>query len=462
MKSASANGLSPDKIELFENAPVARAVCRLAIPSVISQLIAMVYNLADTYFVGRLNDPNQVAAVSLCFPAAMMITALTNFFGIGGGSFFSRCLGTREYGKARSVSSFCLYCSAAIAVAYSALIWFVMEPLLKMLGASPATVGYCRQYMTWVVVIGGLPSLLNMLLGHMVRAEGASRHASIGMSLGGILNIILDPLFILPSGLGLELRGAAMATCISNCAAVIYFLVYLFLNRRKTVICISPSAFAARGGIASGVARVGLPAFAQTLMPIVSNIILNNMAVAYDDCAVAAIGIVKKVDIFAMNVTNGMSQGVIPLMAYSYSSGRYDRFRLTRRFTLICSIAFCLICVCVFELYPEGAVSLFIKDLKTVSYGAVFLRVQCVSTPFMAVNFMTISAFQAAGQTKQSLAMTLVRKGLLDIPLYFLFDWLMPLTGLMLVQTVLDASASVLAVFLFSRFMRSLRAAGEG
>lgn len=455
---AQNNGLSSDKIELFENAPVAKAVCRLAIPSVISQLITMIYNLADTYFVGQLNDPNQVAAVSLCFPAAMMIGALTNFFGIGGGSLFSRCLGSREYDKARRVSSFCFYTAGAVAILYSLVMLFAMDPLLRVLGASPATIGYCRDYVLWVVVIGAFPALINMLFGNMVRAEGNARHASIGVSIGGIINIILDPLFIYPRFLNLGLKGAAIATCISNVAAVVYFLVFMAMNKNKTVISISSAHFSMSGDIVKGVAKIGLPAFVQNLLPIVSNTILNNMTVAYADCAVAAIGIVKKVDIFAMNVTNGMSQGVIPLMAYSYSSGRYERFRKTRRFTLLCSIAFCLLCIGVFESFPAGAIRLFIKDQATVDYGITFLRIQCLATPFMAVNFMTTSAFQASGQTKPALILTLVRKGILDIPLYFLLDYLFPLTGLMAVQPLLDAMASVLATILFIRFTKKLAA----
>jgi len=216
-------GLSAQKIELFENTPIPKAVCRLAIPTIISQLISMIYNLADTYFVGQLNDPNQVAAVSLTFPAVMMITALTNFFGIGGSGLFSRCLGTREYDKARNVSSFCFYTSIAVCAIYCIAALIFIDPLLRLLGASSATMGFCRKYAIWVVVIGGIPSMLSMLLGNLVRAEGSSRQASVGMSMGGILNIILDPIFILPRGLNLGLAGAAIATVLSNCVSVVYF-----------------------------------------------------------------------------------------------------------------------------------------------------------------------------------------------------------------------------------------------
>jgi len=450
------NGLSQEKIDLFENAPVAKAVCRLAIPSVISQLITMVYNLADTYFVGQLNDPNQVAAVSLCFPAAMFMTALTNYFGIGGGSLFSRCLGRRDYDMARRVSSWCFYTAGAVAIVYSLMVLLLRDRVLRLLGASPATMPYCVDYMNWVVIIGAFPAIINMLFGNMVRAEGSARHASIGVSIGGILNIILDPLFIYDRFLGLELKGAAMATCISNAVAVLYFLVYMARSRHKTVISINPAHYSLKGGVVREVTKIGLPAFIQNLLPTVSNTILNNMAIVYADSAVAAIGIVKKVDIFAMNVTNGMSQGVIPLMAYAYSSGRYDRLKKTRRFTLCCSITFCLLCIAVFESYPEGAIRLFIKDAATVGYGAVFLRIQCLATPFMAVNFMTTSAFQAAGQTKPALILTFVRKGILDIPLYFLLDYLFPLTGLMAVQPILDAFASLIATILFMVFVKKL------
>ena len=203
-------GLSPQKIELFENTPIPKAVCRLAIPTIISQLISMIYNLADTYFVGQLNDPNQVAAVSIAFPAVMMITALTNFFGIGGRGLFSRYLGTREYDKARNVSSFCFYTSIGVCALYCIAALIFIDPLLNLLGASSATMAFSRTYALWVVVIGGIPSMLSMLLGNLIRAEGASRQASVGMSMGGILNIILDPILMFVFKLGV--RGAAIAT----------------------------------------------------------------------------------------------------------------------------------------------------------------------------------------------------------------------------------------------------------
>ncbi|NLT40553.1 MAG: MATE family efflux transporter [Clostridiales bacterium] len=450
-------GLSPEKIDLFENYPISKAVLKLALPTIVGQLVAMIYNLADTYFVGQLNDPNQVAAVSLCFPAAMTMTALSNFFGIGGGSLFSRCLGSREYDKARKSGSFCFYSMIAAALVYSIVFLLFMNPILRLLGASDATIGYCRQYVFWIVVVGALPSMLSVMLGSFVRAEGASKQASIGVTIGGVINIILDPVFIFPFGLNMQLEGAAIATMISNCAGLAYFLVYIRRSRSKTLISLSPRDFTTKGGIASGVAKTGLPALIQSMLPVVSNTMLHNFVAAYDDFAIAAIGIVKKIDVFAMNVTFGMSQGVLPLLAYNYASGNFERLRKARKFAFVCSVAFCLVCIAVFQSFPEQAVSIFIKDAKTIGYGTAFLRIQSLSTPFMAINFMTVSTFQATGHTKQTLIMTLLRKGLPDIPLLFLMDALIPLYGLMWIQPILDGSASVVAFILFAKFTRSMK-----
>jgi Na+-driven multidrug efflux pump len=226
------------KIYIFEKAPVPKAVMELVIPTIISQLITMIYNMADTFFVGQLNDPDQVAAVALAARLCLVITALANLFGIGGASLLSRSLGEKNILKAQRASVFGFYAALAVALLCSLAVLLFQEPFLSMLGAFGETRDYTANYLLWVFIIGGAPTLLSMVLAHFVRADGAPRQASLALSMGGVLNMILDPIFIF-SGDSTGVTGAAVATLIANLAA--RFISYLFLQKEKsTVISIDP------------------------------------------------------------------------------------------------------------------------------------------------------------------------------------------------------------------------------
>ena len=179
--------------ELFETVPVPRAVATLAIPTVISQVVTMIYNLADTFFIGQTGDPLMVAAVSLVSPWFNLLTALGNLFGLGGSSLISRMLGVKREGEIRYVSSFSIWAGAVVTACFSLASFLAREPLLTFLGASPDNYRYAEDYLLWVVVIGGVPTMVSLALGHLLRSEGHAKEASAGMMFGGILNVILDP-----------------------------------------------------------------------------------------------------------------------------------------------------------------------------------------------------------------------------------------------------------------------------
>ena len=439
-----------------------KAVFALIGPTIVSQLITMVYNLADTFFVGQTNDPNQVAAVSLAFPAYMTLTAVCNLFGVGGASAMSRALGRKEPDKAGDASAFCFWAAALTTLAYSAIVLLLEAPFARLLGADASTLDYTKNYLTWVLVIGGVPTVMGVMLGHLVRAEGDSRQASIGISLGGILNIILDPIFIFPFGFGLEVKGAAIATMLSNVASMVYFIVVIRAKsrRRETVISFSPSRAREAGkDTARQVISTGLPAACQTMLAMFSNAMLNNRISVYNSTAVAAAGISKKIDMLPMNVTMGISQGVLPIIGYNYASGDHDRMRSCNAFARTVATVFALCCVAGFEVFAPQIVGLFIKDAQTVAYGTVFLRAACLATPCMALTFIITSMFQATGHGNLALTLSVFRKGVLDIPLMFLFDRIWPMYGLLWVQPVMDSLAIGLAFILYARFNRRLAAA---
>jgi len=267
----------------------------------------MIYNVTDTFFVGQLGDPRKVAAVSLVMPAYTMLTAIANLFGVGGSSVISRFLGSGQPAKAKQTSSFCLLSAIFVAAIFSILAFIFQRPLLMLLGANQETYDFASNYIIWVLVIGGIPTVMGMLFGHLVRSEGGAKQASIGMSFGGILNIILDPIFIFT--FGLEVKGAAIATLLSNCAVVCYFVVYLAYKKGKTIISFVPRDLNQEFSIATKVVSVGLPASLQNILSLTSNTVLNNLTAKYGSAALAAIGIAKKIDMLSDECDHGNLSG---------------------------------------------------------------------------------------------------------------------------------------------------------
>ena len=308
--------------EIFRTLPVPAALRRMVLPAVASQLIVLIYNMADTFFVGQTNNPYMVAGTSLILPVFNITLCLAGLAGIGGGSLISRLLGQGRADEARRVSAFSLYLGLAVAVLFAVGTAVFMRPLLGLLGAGENTYAYARQYALCVIVCGGVPTVLSNVLSNLIRSIGYSRVAGAGIILGGVLNIGLDPLFmfvLLPKGY--EVLGAGLATCLSNCAALLFFLIVLVRIGRGSVVTFSPRAgLPGRASIAA-VFGVGIPSAVATLLFDLDYIIIDKLMVSYHDLALAAIGIVLKVERFPLNAGIGICQGMMPMVAYSFSAG---------------------------------------------------------------------------------------------------------------------------------------------
>jgi len=244
-----------DKTILFEQTPVPKAVMQLAVPTILSSLVMVIYNLADTYFVGMMNNPVQNAAVTLAAPVLLAFNAVNNLFGVGSSSMMSRALGRRDYESVRRSSAFGFYCALFFGLLFSVLCTVGLNPLLILLGADANTMDATAGYLRWTVLLGAAPAILNVVMAYMVRSEGSSLHASIGTMSGCLLNIILDPIFILPWGFDMGAAGAGLATFLSNCAACVYFFVLLRVRRKTTFVCINPKKFSFKKYIVLGVRR---------------------------------------------------------------------------------------------------------------------------------------------------------------------------------------------------------------
>ena len=444
------------KAFLFERESIPRAVATLSIPTVISSLVALLYSLADTYFVGMLNSPVQTAAVTLAAPVLLAFNAVNNLFGVGSSSMMSRALGQGDIRTLRQSSAFGFYGALICGVGYSIVCALCMQPLLALLGADAMTAEPTRRYLFWTVCLGATPSIVNVVMSYLIRSEGATLHASIGTMSGCVLNILLDPLFILPGGLNMGAEGAALATLVSNCCAVMYFFGYMIFQRRSTYVCISPREFTLRREIVGGVCAVGVPASIQNLLNVVSHMLLNNLAAPYGAAALAAMGIASKVSMVPWYISNGISQGVMPLIGYTYSARMYRRMKRALGFTAVLSGSIMVVMALAGCIFATPITHAFMDDAKTVEYGAWFLRAMAVSMPFLAADFLAVGVFQAVGKGSHSLLMAIVRKGVLEIPVLYLLNWLMPLYGLPLAQTVAEIGMAAMGTLLLMRLLKRL------
>ena len=366
------------KTILFEQTPVPKAVAQLAVPTVLSSLVMVLYNLADTYFVGQLNDPVQNAAVTLAAPVLLAFNAVNNLFGVGSSSMMSRALGQKDYETVARSSAFGFYCAILFGVLLAVGCALFKAPLLRLLGVDATTADATSGYMFWTVTLGAVPAILNVVMAYLVRAEGSAMHASIGTMSGCLLNILLDPIFILPWGLNLGAAGAGLATCISNVAACLYFAVLLLVKRGHTYVCVHPKKFWCGRRIMGGVFAVGIPASIQNLLNVTGMTVLNNFTAAYGASAVAAMGIAQKINIVPMYVSMGISQGIMPLISYNYASGNVDRMKQTVRFSRKAALSIILLISAFYFLLPGVMVSLFMQDPEIVQYGSRFLRGFCL------------------------------------------------------------------------------------
>ena len=440
-----------DRTAIFETLPVHQAVYKQIIPAIVSQMIALIYNLADTYFVGMLNDPHQTAAITIAAPSFVMLTAISNLFGVGGASAIARALGKKQPLRAKQIASVSFWGGLICACMFSVVFFLMTRPILFLCGATEETFALTMGYAKYVVILGGPFTVLNTLLANLIRAEGSAALASFGVSLGGIINIILDPLFVLPQFIGLGAIGAGMATALSNVLATAFFLLSLYRMRKSSVIHINPQYLRYAKMHLKSILSVGFPSAVQYALTVVAIAAQAKFVSKYATEAVAALGIVKKLDQLPLYFSIGVSSGLLPLLAYNYASGNQIRRRKSFRFGCMISFSFSMLCLICYELFAPQLSALFIEDATTIAYSAGFLRRMVTAMPMMSLCYPMIIQFQAMGKVKESLITSVLRKGVLDIPLLFFMDWLMPLYGCMWVQPIVDSISLVVAGTLYFR-----------
>ncbi len=439
--------------EVFETIPVPQALRKMAVPTVLGQIIVLIYNLADTFYVGQTGNPYMVAGVSLILPIFNTVITLANLAAVGGGTYVSRLLGQGKSEEASKVTAFSIWLGVITAAVFSMLVSVFMSPLLRLLGAGENTFIYAKQYVTCVIVFGGIPTVLANVLSNMLRSTGKSAEAGIGVALGGVLNIALDPLFmfvLLPKGS--EILGVGIATLISNIISCIYCGTVIFRMRRNTVISFRPTRISKEH--ISKIINVGFPACFVMLLFDVDYMIIDKLMAGYSDIALASIGIVLKAERLPLNIGVGICQGMVPIVAYNFASKNYERMRKTYRLARMVGIVCGVVSIVLYEVFAENIMRFFINDAETVAMGSAFLRARSPATLFMFLSFFTVHLFQSFGRGWTALYLGVQRWVLLNIPMLFLLNYLFGLYGIVWAQLTADFINVIISFILLNRFMK--------
>lgn len=429
----------------------------MAVPTILSQLVILIYNLADTWFIGRTGNPYMIAAASLAGTMYLAILVAANVFGVGGASLMARRIGEKRFEDARKIASYSITWSAISALVISILTLIFMDPILRFLGASDNTIEYARQYLMVVVVIGGAPSILPMSMPQIIRNAGYSKEAGFGVGLGSVVNIILDPIFmflILPDGY--EVLGAAIATLLANLISLAYF-IYVYHRVSKESVIELPRRIERIGREnARGVFSVGIPSGVTILLFDLVTIVINRIAASYGDIPLAAMGIVLKLERIPVGIGTGICFGMVPLVAYNYGAGNLKRMDQIANLSRNVIVGFSFIVLIILRLFAGPLVGTFIDDPETVSTGVAFIQGRCLSMPFMMLGFFVTYFMNAVTRGKYAFLIAILRHLVFLIPVMLIMDRMIGMDGLTWSPLVSDGICTVITYAIYLKVNRDL------
>lgn len=438
-----------EKFQWMTTAPLPGLIGRLAVPTIISMLITSIYNMADTYFVGNLGKSAQ-GAVGVVFSLMAIIQAIGFTFGNGSGNQVSRLLGQQRQEEAETVAATGFFVGVFAGVVLAVLGLLFLDPLVSVLGATETILPYARDYARYILI--GAPWMVgSLVLNNLLRFEGNSSQAMVGITAGGILNMILDPIFIFNFGMGVG--GAALATIVSQAVS---FFILLYHCGRNGSLPVRWKRLKPSGRLLS-IIKDGMPSFYRQGLASVASILLNWAAKPYGDAAIAAMAIVSKVNMFSGSALIGFGQGFQPVCGFNYGARLYDRVRKAFWFCVKMGTAVLTVIAVVMFLLAPQVVYLFQKaDPEVVELGTVALRWQMVTLPFVAYTVINNMMLQTVGESFRASVLSMARQGLFFIPTILILPQVFDFTGVMTAQPLADFGAFLLAIPLSVSFLRKM------
>ena len=437
--------------QLFRDQPVWKAIAALAIPSLLSILVMIFYNLADTFFIAQLGDTAKVAAVSIVSPVFSIIMALGTMLGVGAGTLLSVAFGAGDADKAKDTASLCFYAGIVLSLIVSVLLLCFSTPLLRFLGTQSEMWDDAQTYLR-VLACGTIFMISSHTLSALIRSEGAVREGLRGYMAGTVTNIVLDPLFILVFRWGVA--GAAVATVLGNIVSALLYLLHI--RRHATVVSLDPKRARTEIKALGRILALGVPNAVSTLLSGFASTFSNRLLSAHGTDAIAAMSAAGKASMLISMVQMGICMGVQPLLAYNYGARNAARLKETLRKTALLTVLVGLAAALCFA-FRQGVIGLFLKEAGVAALGERLILWLIAGAPFLGFVYLSTNDLQATQKASAAILVSLLRQGLLLIPLLYVFHWLLGLTGIAAAHLATDIGAAVLSMIVFAVHHRRMR-----
>jgi putative MATE family efflux protein len=441
----------------MEKAPVLTSLVRLAVPTVLGILVQLVYNITDTYFIGLLDDYRQIAAVSLTMPVMLVSGALSHIFSAGAPSYISRLLGRKEYDEVKKTASFAFYTTVLMGIVITAITLVFLNPVVRFIGANDDTFSFTRDYLS-IILFFSVIGMGGGTLQGLLRSEGAAKLASIGMVIGAVSNMLLDPLFILVFGMGI--KGAAAATVIGNALSFLFFI--LLLCRKNNQVSIAPKYYRPNRVMVKEVLAIGVPSSLSMVILSFSTVIYNTLAAGYGTYVVAGMGIMVKAQMMAVMIIMGISMGMQPFIGFNYGAQNFKRLFSGLRASIAAGTVICILFTVLFAVGARWFVRQFSSDAQVIGIGARMMRLAIIGLPFMSLQMTVMTYLQATGQALKAMIVNLSRQCLVLIPVILLLNYFFKLDGFLIAQPVSDLATTLLSLFLVLPGILKLRCQSKG
>lgn len=441
-----------DRAKMFGEEKISKVLIKLSVPAIIAMLINAIYNIADTMFVGMLGETSAIGAVSVAFPLFMLIGAVGQTFGVGGGAYISRLLGEKNKEQAERTAATAFFSSLICGIVFTVFGVMFIEPLLKAFGATNTILSYAKGYAS-ILVLGSIFTMLNMTMNNMIRSEGNAKYSMYAISLGAVINIILDPIFIFTMDMGI--KGAAVATVLAQVISFIFLMRYYL--RGKSYVKLSRKNCRFCRIIYSEIMKAGLPSLARQAFSSIALGLINLAAKPYGDSAVAAMGVSLRILSIGYFVVFGFTQGFQPIAGYNYGAKKYERLFQSIKISVIWSTIFTVSVSIILMIFAEPAITMFSKDSEVIRIGASTLRASCLLFPVFGFMNVFVSLFQALGKGIEALMLAIARQGIFLIPTVLILPKFLQLDGVIFSQPIADFLTLIITLILGARLIKELK-----